>query len=336
MLERYPNLAEVAFEAQNRTFDPVEATTTDERIKVSTDPRPPYGRIGLTMRRGVAAARWSRGRAHPLVSDALGSTGAGGVATVSQKSFHVRRGMDVTAPGSAVSRAGASRPHFRGLDHVGFAVGDLDRSIAFYEVLLGVPLLLRKTWDVPYTGDIVGYAGVVMDGAFFQLPNGVILELLRYRNYGPGVVDMESWNAGNAHLCLVTDDMDAGLRSDASRRVRHLPVSGAGRHPVGSLQGWSGLLPAPIPMASPSSSWKRPRVAPTGACDPSASAFIKGGRSRSHAATLAPHRPGGGATDARGSYTVGRSAVSGARVRIARSVAAAGPQRIVRPRSCRG
>ena len=72
-------------------------------------------------------------------------------------------------------------PHFRALDHVGYAVTDLDRSIAFYETLLGVPLLMRKRWDVPYVGDIVGYAGLVLDGAFFQLPNGVILELLEYR-----------------------------------------------------------------------------------------------------------------------------------------------------------
>jgi catechol 2,3-dioxygenase-like lactoylglutathione lyase family enzyme len=90
---------------------------------------------------------------------------------------------------------------------VGYAVTDLDRSIAFYETLLGVPILMRKTWDVPYVGEIVGYPGLVLDGAFFQLPNDVILELLEYKTPGPGTVDMESYNAGNAHLCLVTDDM---------------------------------------------------------------------------------------------------------------------------------
>ena len=101
----------------------------------------------------------------------------------------------------------STQPHFRALDHVGYAVTDLDRSIAFYETLLGVPLLMRKTWDVPYVGEIVGYPGLVLEGAFFQLPNGVILELLEYKTPGPGMVDMESYNAGNAHLCLVTDDM---------------------------------------------------------------------------------------------------------------------------------
>ena len=51
MLERWPQLAEVSFEAQNRTLDVAERSEADERVKVFTDPRPPYGRIGLTMRR---------------------------------------------------------------------------------------------------------------------------------------------------------------------------------------------------------------------------------------------------------------------------------------------
>ena len=102
-----------------------------------------------------------------------------------------------------------TEPRFRALDHVGYAVGDLDRSIAFYEILLGVPLLLRKTWSHLYVGEIVGYPDLVLEGAFFQLPNGVVLELLEYKTPPPGGVDMESYNAGNAHLCLVTDDMAA-------------------------------------------------------------------------------------------------------------------------------
>jgi urate oxidase / 2-oxo-4-hydroxy-4-carboxy-5-ureidoimidazoline decarboxylase len=51
MFERYPALVEISFEAQNRTFDTAEQSADDERRKVYTDPRPPYGRIGLTMTR---------------------------------------------------------------------------------------------------------------------------------------------------------------------------------------------------------------------------------------------------------------------------------------------
>lgn len=51
MLQRFASLSEVSFEAQNRTFDTAEVWKADARRKVYTDPRPPYGRIGLTMTR---------------------------------------------------------------------------------------------------------------------------------------------------------------------------------------------------------------------------------------------------------------------------------------------
>lgn len=51
ILDRFPQLAEVSFDSQNRLWDVGEVSQTDERVRVYTDPRPPYGRIGLVMRR---------------------------------------------------------------------------------------------------------------------------------------------------------------------------------------------------------------------------------------------------------------------------------------------
>jgi urate oxidase len=51
MLERWPQLSEISFDAQNRLWDLSETSGDDERVKVYTDPRPPYGHLGLTLRR---------------------------------------------------------------------------------------------------------------------------------------------------------------------------------------------------------------------------------------------------------------------------------------------
>jgi urate oxidase / 2-oxo-4-hydroxy-4-carboxy-5-ureidoimidazoline decarboxylase len=51
VLERWPQLAEVSFEAQNRTWDPGISNSDDPKVKTYADPRPPIGRIGLVMRR---------------------------------------------------------------------------------------------------------------------------------------------------------------------------------------------------------------------------------------------------------------------------------------------
>ncbi len=51
MLARWPQLAEVSFDAQNRLWDVGAESTDDQRVKTYADPRPPYGQIGLILRR---------------------------------------------------------------------------------------------------------------------------------------------------------------------------------------------------------------------------------------------------------------------------------------------
>jgi urate oxidase len=51
MLERWPQLAEVSFQATNRLWDAGAVSEADDRVKTYADPRPPFGRIGLVMRR---------------------------------------------------------------------------------------------------------------------------------------------------------------------------------------------------------------------------------------------------------------------------------------------
>jgi urate oxidase len=49
ILARFPQLAEVSFDAQNRLWDLSSKSEADPRMKVYTDPRPPYGSIGLRL-----------------------------------------------------------------------------------------------------------------------------------------------------------------------------------------------------------------------------------------------------------------------------------------------
>ncbi len=51
MLARWPQLAEVSFDAQNRLWDTGAISETEDQVRVYTDPRPPFGRIGLILRR---------------------------------------------------------------------------------------------------------------------------------------------------------------------------------------------------------------------------------------------------------------------------------------------
>jgi urate oxidase len=56
LLERFPQLAEVAFEGQNHTPDPMAVSATAPKVKVYSSPFPAYGLIRLTLRRSAQTA----------------------------------------------------------------------------------------------------------------------------------------------------------------------------------------------------------------------------------------------------------------------------------------
>jgi urate oxidase len=51
MLDRWPQLESASFDAQNRLWDEGATSTDDPRVRTYADPRPPYGHIGLVLRR---------------------------------------------------------------------------------------------------------------------------------------------------------------------------------------------------------------------------------------------------------------------------------------------
>jgi catechol 2,3-dioxygenase-like lactoylglutathione lyase family enzyme len=105
-------------------------------------------------------------------------------------------------------------------------VSDLDRSIPFYTFLLGTEPVGRLMWEPDrdeFTGRIVGYPGLRLEGAFWELPGGPVLELLQYHEPATGRVDMETYNVGSGHLGLETED----IKADFERLRDHV----AFRHP---------------------------------------------------------------------------------------------------------
>lgn len=51
LLDRYPQVSEFSFEAQNRLWDTSAVSDADSRRRVFSDPKPAYGLIGLTVSR---------------------------------------------------------------------------------------------------------------------------------------------------------------------------------------------------------------------------------------------------------------------------------------------
>ncbi len=106
-----------------------------------------------------------------------------------------------------MSGPGMAPGALRRLHHAGITVSDLDRSIGFWQRLLGVAPRRRSTLEGPQVERLLGYAGARIERCWLDLPGGVELELVQYLDRDDEPYDEGTAHPGNVHLCLVVDDM---------------------------------------------------------------------------------------------------------------------------------
>ncbi|MEO9176203.1 MAG: VOC family protein [Gaiellales bacterium] len=102
----------------------------------------------------------------------------------------------------------------RAFHHTGYTVSDLDRSLEFYQGLLGLEVLARQEKQGGYLAAIVGYPDAHVRMAHLRVPGADhVLELFQYlAPEGEQRGRIEPRDVGTAHLCLVVDDLPAVYR----------------------------------------------------------------------------------------------------------------------------
>jgi catechol 2,3-dioxygenase-like lactoylglutathione lyase family enzyme len=124
-------------------------------------------------------------------------------------------------PGKAVPMTKPSRLH-----HVGIPVSDLDRSIAWYEHVLGLVLNKRA----PSSGKELSLAVEVpeaqMHVAFLAVGDHLLLELLEYTHPRGRPYDLANCDVGAVHVCFEVDDIRAAYAdlTAAGIAFNHPPI----------------------------------------------------------------------------------------------------------------
>lgn len=96
--------------------------------------------------------------------------------------------------------------------HVGFVVSDLERSLKFYQDILGLELYRRFTEEGEFIDNLTGIRGVKLEWAKLIIPNGGLIELLQYHSH-PDVEHLQltgspSNRMGCSHVALTVADLD--------------------------------------------------------------------------------------------------------------------------------
>jgi catechol 2,3-dioxygenase-like lactoylglutathione lyase family enzyme len=99
----------------------------------------------------------------------------------------------------------------RGIHHTGYTVSNLDRSLEFYQGLLGFELVGRQDKEGGYLGEIVGYPDCKVRQAHLRIPGSEhVVELFEYVSpAGEANGPFLPPNVGTSHLCILTDDLPA-------------------------------------------------------------------------------------------------------------------------------
>ena len=124
-----------------------------------------------------------------------------------------------------------------GLNHTGFVVRDIDKSIAFYTDVMGLDLLRRRTATGEFISRVVGFEGAHLELAILNVGGTHNLELVQYV-FPPGKKGTISRNdLGASHLAFNVDDMDEYYDTMSKKGLRFVGPPG-----VREMEGTGGLV----------------------------------------------------------------------------------------------
>jgi catechol 2,3-dioxygenase-like lactoylglutathione lyase family enzyme len=108
------------------------------------------------------------------------------------------------------------------MNHTGFVVKDMDRSLAFYRDLLGLRVERDGILEGDFISELVGYPDARLHIVYLgvgDLRHDV--ELIQYLNPTDGDVTVTDRNSiGASHLGVIVDDLDAWYEKLTAKGVR--------------------------------------------------------------------------------------------------------------------
>lgn len=100
-----------------------------------------------------------------------------------------------------------------GFRHVGIVVRDIEKSLAFYQEVLGMEVYRRYVEEGPFIDELTGIQNVKLEWVKLIIPKGGLLELLQYHSHP----DPETFTAptlapsnalGCSHVALTVKNLD--------------------------------------------------------------------------------------------------------------------------------
>lgn len=133
----------------------------------------------------------------------------------------MKRRLSIQVLNDLTSWAQGKNMRFIGVHHTGFTVSNIERSLEFYQGLLGCEVLWRREIDETYFRNIVGFPECRVRAVHLSIPGSThTLELFEYVTPRGVPADVRTNNPGSAHIALLVDDLVAMYDELVSKGVR--------------------------------------------------------------------------------------------------------------------
>lgn len=109
-------------------------------------------------------------------------------------------------------------PLLAGVQHIGIPVRDLDRSLRFYQQVLGCELLFTTEGSGPDLARMLAVPDAEVRFAFLRLGD-TLIELLHYLTPAGQSYDRRNADVGACHVAFKVADIDAACRALEQRGV---------------------------------------------------------------------------------------------------------------------
>jgi catechol 2,3-dioxygenase-like lactoylglutathione lyase family enzyme len=113
------------------------------------------------------------------------------------------------------------------LHHVGIPVSNMERSLAWYEDVLGIVAAnISGAGSGEVLSQMLEVPGADLRGVFIKVGDHVMFELLQYNSPAPEPYALRNCDVGAVHICFEVDDIHAAHEQlkASGVHINHAPV----------------------------------------------------------------------------------------------------------------
>ncbi|MBU1086371.1 MAG: VOC family protein [Candidatus Omnitrophica bacterium] len=107
----------------------------------------------------------------------------------------------------------------KGIRHTGIVIDDLEKSLHFYQDLLGLKIIKQMREKSAYIDSVLALKGVEVTTIKMTAADGQMIELLKFYSHPQELIEKKICDIGPTHIAFTVDDLDRMYKELSTKGV---------------------------------------------------------------------------------------------------------------------